>query len=95
MADLSIVTADNSRWEKVESIIKDIHIGLDPTKGKYIDIPDRREAIRYSISHAEPGDVIAIIGKGHEDYQVLAGGVHIHMDEREIVRDCLPLVPKR
>ena len=39
--------------------------------------------------------MIVLAGKGHEDYQVLAGGVHIHMDEREIVRDCLPLVPKR
>ena len=44
---------------------------------------------------AQPEDVIVLAGKGHEDYQVLAGGVHIHMDEREIVRDCLPLVPKR
>ena len=45
--------------------------------------------IRYSISHAEPGDVIAIIGKGHEDYQILAGGVKIHFDEREVVADAL------
>ena len=62
MADFSIVTADNSRYEKVEDIMKDIHIGMEPTGGKYIDIPDRRDAIRYSIEHAEPGDVIAIIG---------------------------------
>ena len=44
---------------------------------------------------AQPGDVIVLAGKGHEDYQVLKNGVHIHMDEREIVRDCLPLVPER
>lgn len=88
MADLSIVTADNSRWEKVESIIKDIHIGLDPTKGKYIDIPDRREAIRYSISHAEPGDVIAIIGKGHEDYQEV-NGVKTHFLDREVAEEMI------
>lgn len=88
MADLSIVTADNSRWEKVENIIKDIHIGLDPTGGKYIDIPDRREAIRYSISHAEPGDVIAIIGKGHEDYQEV-NGVKTHFLDREVVEEMI------
>ena len=82
MADLSIVTADNSRWEKVENIMADIHIGLDPTGGKAIDIPDRREAIRYSIEHAEPGDVIAIIGKGHEDYQEVEG-VKTHFSDRE------------
>ena len=82
MADLSIVTADNSRWEKVENIMADIHIGLDPTGGKAIDIKDRREAIRYSITNAEEGDVIAIIGKGHEDYQEVEG-VKTHFSDRE------------
>ena len=82
MADFSIITADNSRWEKVEDIIRDIHIGLDPTGGKSIDIPDRREAIRYSIEHAKHGDIIAIIGKGHEDYQEVEG-VRTHFSDRE------------
>ncbi|MCD8076994.1 MAG: UDP-N-acetylmuramoyl-L-alanyl-D-glutamate--2,6-diaminopimelate ligase [Lachnospiraceae bacterium] len=82
MADLSIVTADNSRFEKVEDIIADIHIGLDPTGGAFVDIPDRREAIRYSIEQAQPGDVIAIIGKGHEDYQEVCG-VKTHFSDRE------------
>ncbi|MCD8124329.1 MAG: UDP-N-acetylmuramoyl-L-alanyl-D-glutamate--2,6-diaminopimelate ligase [Lachnospiraceae bacterium] len=82
MADLSIVTADNSRFEKVEDIIADIHIGLDPTGGAFVDIPDRREAIRYSIEQAQPGDVIAIIGKGHEDYQEVRG-VKTHFSDRE------------
>lgn len=86
MADLSIVTADNSRFEKVEDIMKDIHIGLDPTGGKSIDIPDRREAIRYSISHAEDGDVIAVIGKGHEDYQEVEG-VKTHFLDREVIEE--------
>ena len=65
------------------------------TSGKYVEIIDRKEAIAYAIHHGEPGDIIVLAGKGHEDYQVLKGGVHIHMDEREIVRECLPLVPKR
>ena len=95
LADLSILTADNSRYEKVEDIISDIRGSIEKTGGKFVEIPDRREAIRYSIVNAQPGDMIAVIGKGHEDYQVLKGGVHIHMDEREIVRECLPLVPKR
>ncbi len=82
MADLSIVTADNSRWEKVEDIMADIHIGLDPTGGNVVDIPDRREAIRWSIEHAQHGDVIAIIGKGHEDYQEIEG-VKTHFSDRE------------
>lgn len=86
MADLSIVTADNSRWEKVEDIMKDIHIGLDPTGGAYVDIADRRDAIRYSIMNAEPGDVIAIIGKGHEDYQEVKG-VKTHFLDREVAEE--------
>ena len=53
--------------------MKDIHIGLDPTGGASLDIPDRRDAIRYSIAHAEDGDVIAVVGKGHEDYQEVEG----------------------
>ena len=61
----------------------------------YEVVRDRKEAILRSMQLAQPEDVIVLAGKGHEDYQVLKGGVHIHMDEREIVRECLPLVPKR
>ncbi|MBP5292062.1 MAG: UDP-N-acetylmuramoyl-L-alanyl-D-glutamate--2,6-diaminopimelate ligase [Lachnospiraceae bacterium] len=82
MADISIITADNSRFEKVEDIMKDIHKGFDPTGGNFIDIPDRREAIRYSILNSEYGDVVAIIGKGHEDYQEI-NGVREHFLDRE------------
>ncbi len=88
MADLSIITADNSRWEKVEKIIQDIHKGLDPTGGKSIDIPDRREAIRYSIANAQDGDVIAVIGKGHEDYQEVEG-VRTHFLDREVIEETI------
>ena len=63
-------------------IIRDIHIGFDPTGGKSVDIPDRREAIAYSIEHSQPGDVIAIIGKGHEDYQE-EHGKRVHFLDRE------------
>ncbi len=81
-ADLSIITADNSRDESVFDIIKDIHKGFDPTGGCSVDIPDRREAIAYSIEHSEPGDVVAIIGKGHEDYQE-EHGKRVHFLDRE------------
>jgi len=82
LADLSIVTEDNSREESVEAIMADIHKGMAPTGGAYIDIPDRRDAIRYSIEHSEPGDMIALIGKGHEDYQE-KNGVRTHFVDRE------------
>lgn len=86
MADLSIITADNSRYEKVEDIIADIRGSIEKTGGAFIEIPDRREAIRYSILHARPGDMIAVIGKGHEDYQEI-NGVRHHFLDREVIEE--------
>ncbi len=88
MADLCIVTADNPRFEKNEDIIKDIEIGLAKTDGKYIVIPDRREAICHAIHQAQPGDMVAVIGKGHEDYQEIEG-VRYHFLDREVVEDAV------
>ena len=73
LADLSIVTAGHNRWETFEQICKDIQVGLAKTTGSYIIIPKRQEAIRYAIEHAEEGDVITIIGLGHETYQEESG----------------------
>ncbi len=81
-ADVSVITADNSRYEPVESIIQDIEKGFQETEGRYVVIPDRREAIAYAVSHGKKGDIIAIIGKGHEDYQE-ANGKRIHFSDRE------------
>ena len=88
LADFCILTADNSRFEKVEDILADIRTGISRTEGKYIEIPDRREAIYYSLKHAEEGDMIAIIGKGHEDYQEIEG-VRYHFLDREVVEDAV------
>jgi UDP-N-acetylmuramoyl-L-alanyl-D-glutamate--2,6-diaminopimelate ligase len=86
MADFSIITADNSRFEKVEDIIADIVGSIKKTGGDFIEIPDRREAIAYSIHHAQDGDMIAIIGKGHENYQEIEG-VRYHFVDREVVEE--------
>ncbi|MEG1143754.1 MAG: UDP-N-acetylmuramoyl-L-alanyl-D-glutamate--2,6-diaminopimelate ligase [Clostridium sp.] len=86
LADLSIITADNSRFEKVEDILADIKIGLAKTNGEFLEIPDRREAIEYSIVHAQKGDIIAIIGKGHEDYQEIEGVRYPFLD-RSVVEE--------
>ncbi|MCI8401735.1 MAG: UDP-N-acetylmuramoyl-L-alanyl-D-glutamate--2,6-diaminopimelate ligase [Lachnospiraceae bacterium] len=83
-ADLSIITADNSRWEKVEDIMADIRTGMDKTGGKFVEIPDRRDAIFYSIEHAREGDIIAVIGKGHEDYQEICGVRSRFLDREEV-----------
>lgn len=84
LADFTILTADNSRFEKTEDIIADIRSAIEKTGGSFIEIPDRREAIAYSMIHARPGDMIAVIGKGHEDYQEI-NGVRHHFSDREVV----------
>ncbi|MDD6282896.1 MAG: UDP-N-acetylmuramoyl-L-alanyl-D-glutamate--2,6-diaminopimelate ligase [Oribacterium sp.] len=86
MADLSILTADNSRYEKTEDIINDIKSTLVPAGGKYVEVPDRREAIQYAMTHAEDGDMIAVIGKGHEDYNEV-NGVRTHFLDREVIEE--------
>lgn len=86
LADLSIVTSDNPRYEKPEDIIADIMVGIGRANGSYVMIPDRREAIRYAIEHAETGDLIVLAGKGNEDYQEIEG-VKYPMDERDIIAD--------
>ena len=88
MADLTIITSDNPRFEKPQDIIDDIKIGISKTDGKYVEIADRKEAIRYAILNAQKNDVIVLAGKGHEDYQEIEG-VKYPMDERGLIRDIL------
>ena len=88
LADLTIITSDNPRFEEPQDIIEDIKIGIGKTIGKYVEICDRKEAIKYAIEHGEEGDIIVLAGKGHEDYQEIKG-VKYHMDERELIQDIL------
>ncbi len=88
LADLTIVTSDNPRFEEPEAIIQDIVTGVQKADGKYVTITDRREAVKYALCNAEKGDVIVIAGKGHEDYQEIRG-VKYHMDERELIDDAV------
>lgn len=86
LADLSVVTADNSRFEPVMDIIEDIKVGLEKTNGAYVVVPDRKEAIAYCMQHAQQGDIVVLAGKGHEDYQEIEG-VKYPFDEHEIVKE--------
>ena len=83
-AELTILTEDNPRFEDIESINNDIIIGLNRNRGKYITISDRQEAIEYAMKNAKEGDIILLIGKGHEQYQEIKG-VQYFWDEREAV----------
>jgi len=88
LADLTIITSDNPRFEEPQAIIDDIKTGFAKTDGAFVEICDRREAIAYAISHAQEGDLIILAGKGHEDYQEIKG-VKYPMDERVMIRELL------
>ena len=88
LADLTIITSDNPRFEEPQAIIDDIKTGIGKTDGKYVEICDRKEAIKYAIQHGQPGDVIVLAGKGHEDYQEIKG-VKYPMDERVLIAEVL------
>lgn len=88
LADLTIITSDNPRFEKPQDIIDDIKVGIQKTDGRYVEICDRKEAIAYAIHNGQPGDIIVLAGKGHEDYQEIEGKKY-PMDERDLIRDIL------
>lgn len=86
-SDRLILTSDNPRNENPEDILSDMREGLDiESSKKTLSIVDRREAIRAAVALAQPGDVILIAGKGHEDYQEINGVKH-HFDDREVVKE--------
>lgn len=73
LADFTILTSDNPRWEDAEEILDDIEEGIRKTGASYIRITDRREAITYAVREAREGDIIVLAGKGHEGYQEICG----------------------
>lgn len=84
MSELAIITSDNPRREDVMDIVEDIKVGMAKSNGNYVVIPDREEAVAYALEHAEKGDMIILLGKGHEEYQEINGVKH-HYSEREAV----------
>ncbi len=87
-ADFAIITEDNNRMESFDDICRDIHSTFDKTGCDYIDIPLRPDAIRYAIQNHQPGDMIAIIGKGHEG-GIEKNGVVTPYTDQEAVQELL------
>ena len=88
LADLTIITSDNPRFEEPQDIIEDIKTGISKTDGAFVEICDRKEAIRYAIEHGQEGDIVVLAGKGHEDYQEIKG-VKYPMDERVLIQEIM------
>jgi len=86
LADVAVVTSDNPRSEDPHAIIAAITAGME---GDLLVIEDRREAIAAAIERAQPGDVVVIAGKGHEQGQELAGGVKVPFDDVTVAREAL------
>lgn len=78
-----ILTSDNPRFENPDDILRDMEAGLPADKrSSTLVITDRRQAIKTACQLAQPGDVVIVAGKGHEDYQEIEGVKH-HFDDRE------------
>lgn len=82
-ADYAIITSDNCRTESPHAILSDILMGVGEATN-YIMICDREEAVRYAMNRAEKGDILLLLGKGHEKYEITAEG-KIPFDEKKIV----------
>lgn len=88
-ADDVILTSDNPRSENPEAIIRDIAAGIGPnTSARVGTEPDRRAAIAMAVGIAEPGDIVLVAGKGHEDYQIV-GAERLPFDDRLVVAEIL------
>ena len=90
LSDIVIATSDNPRTENPETILNEIEIGVKEKIGgkTYEKISDRRQAIFHAVEIANAGDVILILGKGHENYQILKNET-IHFDDREVAQDAI------
>ncbi len=83
-SDVTVVTSDNPRTEDPQAILDEVLTGIVAGR-ESVDIIDRREAIAHAIQIAQPGDVVVIAGKGHENYQII-GRTKYPMDDREMAR---------
>lgn len=90
-ADFAVITADNPRTEPVETICAHITAAL-AGRIPSVEIYDRAEAIRFALDMARPGDVIALLGKGHEEYMEV-NGVRYPFSERAVLEEWITAHP--
>lgn len=90
LADVVIATSDNPRSEDPEFILSEVEAGVKEAIGKkhHEKITDRRHAIFRAVALAETDDIVIILGKGHENYQILKDKT-IHFDDKEVAREAV------
>jgi len=90
LSDFVVVTSDNPRTEKPSDIIADIVPGIlkamEPHQ--FVEMVDRREAIKIALEEAKAHDVVIIAGKGHEDYQIIGSQV-LSFDDHQVAREII------
>jgi len=89
LSDLTVVTSDNPRSEDPEAIVAEVAAGAEGASGadELEVVVDRREAIALALGRAQPGDIVVIAGKGHEQGQEFENGRKIAFDDREVARE--------
>ena len=85
--DVAVITSDNPRDDDPVEIIEQVKQGMDPKIPTWC-FPERTDAIRFAVEHAEKDDVVVLAGKGHEDYQMMHGCT-VYFSEREIVMEAV------
>ena len=86
LSDLTVITSDNPRSEDPEAIVGEVASGAEGAAELEV-VVDRRAAIALALGRAEPGDIVVIAGKGHEQGQEFENGRKIPFDDREVARE--------
>ena len=89
-ADIVVVTSDNPRSEAPEDIVASVVSGLEKTVVSIVEV-DRLRAIRRAVSVAEDGDIVLVLGRGHEPFQEVSG-MRVAFDDRQVATEALQLV---
>ncbi|KOF11435.1 UDP-N-acetylmuramyl peptide synthase [Planococcus glaciei] len=87
VADYVVLTTDDPRYEEYDSILNDLQTGM--AHANFACIGDRAEAVKHAVAQAEPGDIIILAGKGHEDYQIIGSTKYPHSDKEIAVQEAL------
>lgn len=85
----SVITTDDPKFDTFENISSNIREGVEENKGEYVLIKNRKEAIKYAISHAKEGDFVLMLGKGEEKFIKLNGNNKTYYSEKETIREVL------
>lgn len=85
----SVITTDDPKFDTFENISNQIKEGVDENNGECVLIKDRKEAIKYAISHAKKDDFVLLLGKGEENFIKLKGNIKTYYSEKETIREVL------